>query len=323
MHEILKTAYELSARGEPFVVATVVWAGRPTSAKPGAKALIRSDGTVSGWVGGSCAQPVVVQEALHALRDGRPRLLRLGELIGERAREGVRAYAMSCQSGGSLEIYMEPVLPRAELLIVGQTPVAQALCRLAGVLDVTVTVVAPVAGLERFPDADGIVDPSSLSSVKVTAHTYVVVATQGEDDEEALGHSLAVDVPYIAFVGSRNKARGLMPSLQARGIPVERLARLRTPAGLDIGATTPEEIAVSILAEIIQVRRRAVPAPAQDPVPSKTTKDPVCAMTVDPATARWKAEHAGKSFWFCGQGCRDRFQTAPAQYVTVDPHAPE
>ncbi|MEK7364814.1 MAG: XdhC/CoxI family protein, partial [candidate division NC10 bacterium] len=211
---------------------------RPTSAKPGAKALIRKDGTVSGWVGGSCAEPVVVKEALKALGDGQPRFIALvGEGgTGPGRREGVLEYPMTCHSGGTLEIYVEPVLPKPELLLFGRGPVIETLAKLGQALEFTVVLVSSEASADRF------------AQLRITPRSFVVVASHGTFDEEALVHALRSEAAYVSLVASRKRAGAVVEALRARGTPAERLGRLKAPAGLDIDAVTPEEIAVSILA---------------------------------------------------------------------------
>jgi xanthine dehydrogenase accessory factor len=243
--ELIALAAELQRSGEAFALATVVRCEAPTSAKPGAKALIREDGRVQGWVGGACAEPVVAREALQAMRDGRPRLI---GLYGEGGRipgrtEGMLEYGMTCHSGGTLEIYVEPYLPKPHLVLIGHGPVVETLATLGRAADFTVvTLVADTlqAGLEEQ---------------RLTGRASVVVATHADSDEDVLDRVLRTDAGYVSLVASRRRAGVILESLERRGLPPERRSRLKAPAGLDIGAVTPEEIAVSILAEIIQHRR--------------------------------------------------------------------
>lgn len=307
--DLLALAHELARRGEPFATATVVRAVRPTSAKPGARALVRMDGTLRGWVGGSCAEPAVVREALRALRDGQPRLIALvGEGSPAQAREGMVEYAMSCHSGGTLEIYIEPVLAAPRVILIGQGPVIATLARLADAVALAVT----VAALE---DA-----ARELAGLHVGARTCVVVATHGAADEDALEHALRSDAGYVSLVASRRRAAAVIEVLRERGVPEERLGRLRAPAGLDIGAVTPQEIAASILAEIVQVLRTGAggpPAPAASSGHAEPTAvtDPVCGMSVEPATARFRSEVDGRVYHFCCAGCKRAFDDDPARYA--------
>src|SRR5262245_27289676 len=324
MTDWLVEAEALARRGEPFAVATVVRCERPTSAKPGAKALIRRDGTVSGWIGGSCAEPVAVKEALGALEDGVPRLLVLvgkgGAPLGRV--DGVRAYTMTCHSGGTLEIFVEPVLPKAALVLVGSGPVVETLAALAAAAQYAVTIVEPESpGPEPVP---GVRVVDELSSVVMTPRTAIVVATHGRFDEDALERALLSDADYVSLVASPTRAQVIRESLQARAIPDARLRRLKAPAGLDLGAVTPEEIAVSILAESVARRRRPDPAGSAAPPRRATSapaeaRDPVCGMTVTIATARYRSESPTGPVYFCCAGCQARFVREPSRYAVPRP----
>jgi xanthine dehydrogenase accessory factor len=312
----LAEAAALAERGEPFAVATVVRCERPTSAKPGAKALIRQDGSVAGWIGGSCAEPVAVKEALGALEDGEPRLLVLvgkGSTALGRA-DGVREYTMTCHSGGTLEIFVEPVLPKPALVLVGSGPVIETLAALALAARFAVTVVEPEA--PALGDARVVDD---LAAVPVTPRTAVVVATHGRFDEDALERALRSEADYVSLVASPTRAGVVREALRARAIPDERLGRLKAPAGLDLGAVTPEEIAVSILAEIVARRRqpgRPAVAPASPAAPLRA-RDPVCGMTVTIATARHRSDGPDGSVYFCCDGCKQRYDREPGRYASA------
>jgi xanthine dehydrogenase accessory factor len=313
LQDLLTLAADLRRRGEAFALATVVRCERPTSAKPGAKALIRPDGHVSGWVGGACAEPVVAREALAALRDGHPRLV---VLVGDGGRdpartEGIVHYPMTCHSGGTLEIYVEPFLPKALLVLVGHGPVIETLATLAQSAGYDVAtlpgegVAAALRGLTLGPDSS------------------VVVATHGELDEDALTQVLATPTGYISLVASRKRAASVMATLRRRGVPPEHLGRLKAPAGLDIGAVTPEEIAVSILAEIVHMRHSRktdhVVAAGFEPPATAEAKDPICGMTVEVATARHQSDWAGRSVYFCCLRCKELFDADPQRYATPQP----
>jgi xanthine dehydrogenase accessory factor len=312
---------------------------RPTSARPGARGVIHPDGSIEGWVGGSCAQPIVIREALRSLADGQPRLLRLSRTPPSDSRrgDGIIEYVMTCHSGGTLEIYVEPQLPSAALWVVGTTPIAQALASLGSAMGHRVAVVDPVADPAAFPGADRIVSEAGFDSLAGDRQPSIVVATQGSWDEEALVAALALDATYVGLVASPTRATAVRAWLRDEGVPAERVAALRAPAGLDLGAVTPEEIAVSILAELVQVRRGrapfvaapgpatlvgAAPAEAGGPVPARADPageivllDPVCGMTVERDSARHLAEHGGVVYAFCSVGCRSRFVRDPSAYV--------
>lgn len=321
--QFLKETAELIAQGEPFVTATVVRALPPTSGKPGDKAIIHADGRISGWIGGGCAQPVVIKEALKAQADGRPRLVRISP-SDSNPEEGIVDYTMTCHSGGALDIYLEPIKPKPQIMILGRSPVAQILARLGRTIGYGVSVVSSESPKEGIAGVESIVTADfKLPGGKITPQTFVVVSTQGEGDEEALEQALKSDAAYVAFVASKTKAAKVLEFLQGRGLGPEQARRLRAPAGLDIGATSPEEIAVSILAEIVQMQASAAKAAAQpkasavlNVINNDEAKDPICGMTVDKSKARYKAEFEGKTFYFCCAGCKQKFDQAPQRYVT-------
>src|SRR3954452_1279729 len=332
----------LEADGSRFAVATVVAVQRPTSAKPGGRGVVHPDGRIEGWVGGSCAQPVVVREALRALVDGQPRLLRLsktGPAEGRRA-DGVVELVMTCHSGGTLEIYVEPHVPAPDLWLVGTTPIVGALAALGAAAGWRVSGFDPEADPEGFPGADRVLAETALARFEPETAPYVIVATQGIWDEEALRSVFRRDVAYVGLVASPTRSQHVRAWLRdERNVADDGLAALRAPAGLDLGAETAEEIAVSILAELIQVRRGtasfvAAPGPATlagegmaaqellaPPVDDIVLVDPVCGMTVDRARARHLAEHEGVVYAFCRMGCRTAFIQEPGAYVP-GPFAP-
>jgi xanthine dehydrogenase accessory factor len=261
--DVLDIISSKKSAGEPFALATVVRTVAATAAKAGAKAVILPDGSISeGWIGGGCARAAVLKAARDALADGKSRLVSVqpeDALEGQGVKAGdetggVRFAKNMCPSQGTMDIFVEPVLPRSRVVICGSSPVAVAIADLAKRTGFAVTICAPAAEQGAFGDADRRIEGYALP-VDETAARYVVVSTQGRGDEAALLAALAVDVDYVAFVGSRRKAEALRGALAKRGIAAERLAKLKAPAGLDLGAITPEEIAISILAEIVVVRR--------------------------------------------------------------------
>jgi xanthine dehydrogenase accessory factor len=318
MLDYLHKACSLQNAGQPFALATVVRAERPTSAKAGAKAIITADGALTGWVGGSCAQPTVIREALKALEDGLPRFVRLTppEKMGRGVQDGVIEVALTCISGGTLEVYIEPHLPQSQLVVIGHLPIAEALTALGKGLGYRVTVMGLDATLERFPHADLVLDRLDFSQLQLPTLTltHIVVATHGNYDEEALEWALNTDAGYVALVASRKRAEAVLQYLRETGLPEDRLTRLKYPAGLDIGASAPEEIALSILAEIVQLRRQSpISHLSSSAVPAEAI-DPVCGMTVEIATARYVAAHAGETYYFCSAGCKRAFEKEPEKH---------
>lgn len=261
--DILDIIATRKSAGEPFALATVVRTVAATAAKAGAKAMILPDGTMSeGWIGGGCARAAVLKAARDCLADGKSRLVSVQpeealERQGYRSGEeqgGVRFAKNMCPSQGTMDIFVEPVLPRPNVVICGSSPIAVAIADLAKRTGFAVTVCAPAAEQLAFTEADRRIEGFALP-VDEAAARYVVISTQGRGDEAALLAALVVDADYVAFVGSRKKAAALKAALAERGVAAERLARLKAPAGLDLGAITPDEIAISILAEIVAVRR--------------------------------------------------------------------
>ena len=314
--QFLSKADELLAKDQPFAVAVVVRYQAPISGKPGNKAIIFPDGKMWGWIGGGCAQPVVIKEALKALADGQPRLIRISP--SSSPEEGIVDYAMTCHSGGTLDIFIEPVLPKPHILILGRSPVAASLTRLAKAVNYRVSLGAPGADRENFPDPDLLQTDLELNHLKITPETFIVVSTQGEYDEEALEKALDTSAAYVAFVASKTKAGKVLEYLRDRGVAAARLSQVRAPAGLDIRAASPEEIAVSILAEIIQVKATKPVTPklkAEFPALTQEVKDPICGMSVEASTAKYKSEFQGNVFYFCCAGCKDKFEKQPEKYV--------
>ena len=262
--EVMDMVARLKAAEETFVLATVVRTVSVTAAKAGAKAIIRPDGTiVAGWIGGGCAKGAVLKAAREALADGEPRMVsvrpenllaELGVKPGD-TKEGVRFASNLCPSKGTMDIFVEPVLPHPSLVILGASPVAMSLAAQARQLGYHVTLAAPAADLTTAPDADMLIDSFALGELH-PAKRFVVVSTQGRGDEAALRAAVATEAAYHAFVGSRRKMAALREKLIGEGVAATALDRVKAPAGLDLGAITPEEIAMSILAEITVERRR-------------------------------------------------------------------
>lgn len=287
--DVLVEAGRLAEAGEPFVLATVVKVERPASARCGDRALIRADGSVAGWVGGACSEPIVVREALRALAAGAPVLVRIGpsgSAPGD-ARPDVVPAESSCASEGTVEVLVEPVLPSPLLCVVGESPAARTLATLAGAVG--------------WRTADTVTAGADA----------VVVATMGRGDEEALATALAAGIGYVGLVASAKRAAAVLAALGERGLPDEALARVRSPAGLDLGPCTQAEIAVAVLAELVAWRHaRAVPDRA-----SAEAVDPVCGMAVAVEGAAATAVHEGVTYYFCCPGCRGRFQRDPDRYL--------
>ncbi|MEP4031939.1 XdhC/CoxI family protein [Roseibium polysiphoniae] len=261
LHDLMS---RLRRAGEPFSLATVVRTISVTAAKAGAKAVIRADGSIAGgWIGGGCARGAVLKASREALADGETRLISIQpeDLLKDRGvsageeKDGIRFASNMCPSQGTMDIFVEPVLPRPSLVILGASPVAIALADLGPRVGFDVTVCAPSEDQEAFAAANERIEGYALP-VEATAHRYLVVATQGRGDQAALKAAVSVGAEHVAFVGSHRKAESLRAKLLTEGIDPAALDRVKAPAGLDLGAITPEEIALSILAEILRIRRK-------------------------------------------------------------------
>jgi xanthine dehydrogenase accessory factor len=279
--EVLIEAGRLAAERQPYAFATVVRVERPASAREGNHALIRPDGSVVGWIGGACSGPTVVREALRSLDDGRPRLIAI---------EG------ECASEGLVEVFVEPQLPEPVLAVLGESPAADTLADLARRIGWQVS-------RELEPGAEA-----------------VVVATMGHADEEALGAALASGAGYVGLVASSRRAATVVGALRESGIDEEALARVHSPAGLDLGPARQEEISVAVLAELVAWRHARPPSPTHaegrsNTVLERPSLDPVCGMTV--AEARETASFDGVDYAFCSAGCRQRFEADPARFLAA------
>jgi len=315
--DLLEQAVALKAKGEAFVLATVVACRPPTSAKPGAKAIVKADGTCLGWVGGSCTHPLLIQEAIKALEDGQPRLLLLtpNPEQGSESLKGVLPVPMTCQSEGSLEIYLEPYLAKPQLFVIGLSPMAQSLAVLGKVMGFSVHACDAAANEASFPQADSILREVEAVRARLGRQSFVVVATMGHYDEEALAAVVESEARYVGLIASPRRGEAVLRYLKGKGVSDQALGRVKCPAGLDIGAVTPEEIALSIIAEIVQLLRREaeeVSGPLRAPQAAAT--DPVCGMTVS-TEARYTSSHNGTAFYFCCLGCKEKFDREPGRYL--------
>jgi xanthine dehydrogenase accessory factor len=318
---VLEEAGELTRRGEAFALATVVWRQGPSSGQQGSRAIITASGELRGWIGGACAEPVVLREAREVIAEGVPRLLLLGtpEQFASTAQlastaqsgagvpafpEGMTFVPISCQSEGALQVYIEPVLPEPHLVIVGRSPMAQ-----------TLTDLAMALGWRAV-----LIDGPDFSAADADERSMVVVATQGHGDEEAVEQAVTARPAYLGLVGSRRRGASVLGYLADRGVPADQLDQVRVPAGLDLGRTSHREIAVAVLAELVQLRASGALATGRPPGPNAAAApaeavDPVCGMTVAAASSSYPLEHQGVTYYFCRAGCRREFEQDPAAYL--------
>ena len=340
----------LTDRGEPYARVTIVRREPPVSANVGDRAVVTQDGELHGWIGGAaCAQTTAISEAKAAMDDGKPRFVGIAPDPDEIDRPGLEAFPMHCHSEGVLELFVEPVNPTPELLVVGDSPVARSLSRLAGELAVDVVLVDPDAGDDH--DADRVVtttDPDAVVEA-VGRSPLVVVASMGKYDARGVAAGVAADAAYVGLVASDTRSGEVIErAAELLETDPERVrAAVTNPAGVDIEAYTPTEIAVSILAEVVDARANAGSArrsaaeaqqsaegtesessgaesAAGEPAESDATEDgtgaadlatdPVCGMTADPETAP-AVDHDGETYYFCCAGCADSFREEPESYL--------
>lgn len=317
--ELLELASRLAARGESFALVTVVRRQSPSSARVGDTALVTASGEVHGWVGGGCTRSTLLREALRAMACNEPRLLSLSTEPADERRPGVTALQMTCKSGGTVDLYVEPVLPSPRVVVFGSTPTARTLVRIAHAMGYRADVVDPEAVGTDFPEATQV--SREISPDSGSQGAYALVATMDEHDLEAIEAAVRLKPAYLGLVASRKRFAQLVEALAERGIPRTVLDGIVAPAGLDIGARTPEEIALSVMAQIVERRRKAGATPAlekETPAaePSEAV-DPVCGMTVAIAGARHTAEVAGRRYYFCCAGCRAKFVADPSRYPSL------
>jgi xanthine dehydrogenase accessory factor len=302
---------ELRASEEPFVLATVVAYKSPQSAKPGSKAIIKADGEMIGWIGGGCVQPIVLREAKQALQTGKPKLLTISPDEPRDDWNGVKSYRMTCEGGGSLEIYLEPFLPKPQLLIVGRSPVAQTISHLGRLLDFKVIVADPEA--PNFPDADLLLTDLNTVRDHINQDSFVVVATMGNGDEEGLLSVVGTRPKYLGLVASVKKSEALFEYVRTTGATDEDIATFKCPAGIDLGGETLPEIALSVVAELIRVRRAGV----KEEVSTKNVAvDPICGMTVDTENAKYTSVANDETIYFCCLRCKETFDRPQITQIT-------
>ena len=344
---VLDKAANLKAARKPFALVTVVRAVSPTSAKPGAKAIVEADGVIQGWIGGGCAQPAVIKTAKKVLKEGQARLIRISPTKDGYVEEGITDFGMACHSGGTLDIFIDPVIARPVLLLIGASPAAQTLVGLAQRVGFSVTAAFPAADSEMFPEADNIIDSFDVANV---VPDFVIVATQGKRDEQGLEAAISTGASYTGFIASKTKADKLKTYLKESGSDAKRVDAIISPIGLEIEAVTPEEIALSVLAGLVKARRQSIEVESDKEETasccgSKTSEkksdskiesddsccggssesgknetaaiDPICGMSVEMKGAEFHSQHNGKDYYFCCGGCLHRFETEPEKYLSI------
>ncbi|HEX2741798.1 MAG TPA: XdhC family protein [Rubrobacter sp.] len=300
--ESLRRAGELAGGERPFALITVVRTEPATSARVGDRAIVFADGTLEGWVGGGCIGPTARREALSALEEGMPRLVRVTPDTAA-TQTGVRMARMTCASEGTADLYVEPFLPRPTLIVAGDSPVAA-----------TLSAIAPPLGF-RLLKMD---EELTAGDVPFPQDSWMVVATFGEFDEDAVEAGVRLGLPYVGLVASERRAGQVLSELRARGLEEGQLSAVRSPAGLPLGTSGQEGISLSIMAEVSSLRAKL--RPSFEPIRESLEQpgeavDPVCGMLVDVATARDVVEYGGTRYYFCGPGCKRAFEEEPEKYA--------
>ena len=316
--------------GETVALAQVVWRQAPTSGKPGDKAIVRKDGTLIGWVGGGCIRGIVVKECQNAIEEQECRLVKIAPDYSENTDpdSSVKTYKMTCHGGGSMEIFIEPVMPAPHIIVLGKSNIARALVRISRAANYKVSVIGNDADKEVFPDANELIPKLDFGSVKINPNTFIIVCTQGDNDEEAVKEALLSRSHYVGFVASKKKSNHMKSYLESSGIDSSEFEKLKSPAGIDINAKLPEEVAISILADIINdFRNRDVlqftgathgdKATLVTSLSDEYYLNPVCNLPISKAEAKHIVDYKGHKVYFCCDGCKVSFDKTPEHYIEI------
>lgn len=314
---------ELRNSTEAYATAMIVRRKIPSSGKPGDQAVITADGYIHGWIGGGCTRGIILREALLAIKDGKPRMVVISPDAQTKSTSSTKKYAMTCQSGGEVEVYVEPVLPKPQIVLFGTSHIAMAVAKIASAMEYRITAVMHNPDKNVFPTVDELANIKEWKGEDVQDNAYVIVCTQGEGDVEALLKAISLNRPYLAFVASRKKAASIYGDLRQQGVTNKQLKTIKTPAGLDINAKLAEEVAVSIIAQIIDDFRKVPTLEETQTVEEVvlTNEDfymnPVCNIPVQKSTAKHVLDYQGESVYFCCDGCKVSFEREPSKYMEV------
>ena len=343
---------EQLAKGTNFAVAQVIDRIAPTSGKVGDKALILETGELIGWIGGGCVRGIVIKEALEVIKTKRFRRIRISPEGGTRETPTFKEYVMSCQSRGTVEVLIEPVIPQPELIIVGKSNISRKLTAVAHAADIRVTVMSKGADRQMFPEAHNILEQVDFGGIKNFSNTYIIVTTQGEDDESSVLKAMQTSARFVGFVASKKKSEDIRAFLRSNGVSDERIGDLRSPVGLDINAKLASEVAISILADIVDhfrqgnlskssaftasssccssssdssdssssssspgIEEAREPTPAETKFAEEYYINPVCNVPVSKTSPKHVLEYKGEKVYFCCDGCKTSFEKNPAQYI--------
>ncbi len=324
--EFINKISELRKKNEAFAIATVVRREAPSSGKSGDKAVINKYGEIIGWVGGGCIKAIIIKEAEDALKTGQPRLVRIGQTSSTEKQEDVMEYKMTCQSEGEVDVFIDPVMPAPHLVVMGKSAIAKALVKIGKATGYRVTAVAPESKPDSFPGVDELITQMNLQQVEMSATTFIVVCTQGEQDETALELALQTSSAYIGFVASKQKKASVFEYLKQSGIDEQKIAAIKSPAGIDINAKKPDEVAISILAEIIQLQNKMsntagfthFDETSEAAGKTKYYINPVCGVPVDVNNPKHIIEYKGENVYFCCDGCKVKFEAEPEKYMSKE-----
>jgi len=322
LNEFLKKALSLNAGKEPYATATIVRRKIPSSGKPGDKAIITADGKIHGWIGGGCTRGIVLKESLLSIREGKPRYIQITPNAINNYSSYSKMYSMTCQSGGEVDIYIEPILPRPHIYIFGVSHIAMALSKISLAMNYTVSCVGESSDQSVFEGVQHFLSHTDFVNHEPSQNNYTIVCTQGEGDAQALYSALANNPRYISFVASRKKANSIFKEVRDKGITFDQLKTVRTPAGIDIKAKLPEEVAISILAEIIQDLRKEKNIDETFESLQINNDDyymnPVCNIPIQKSTAKHVIEYKNEKVYFCCDGCKTSFEKTPEMYIKTN-----
>ncbi len=324
LDDFLHDTETLKKKNEPFAIAMVVRREAPSSGKVGDKAVINKYGEIIGWIGGGCVKGIIVKEAENAMKTGIARLVKIGKNLSPSKQEGVMEYNMTCQSEGMVEVFIEPILPQLHLMVIGKSAIAKALVKMGKLAGYRVTGVAQDANLQTFEKVDELITQFNLSTVKTTNASFIVVVTQGEGDETALLEAVKKESAYLGFVASKKKFIAIKEYLQSSGVDQQKIDAIVSPAGIDINAKKPEEVAISIMAQIIEIKNsKAAPLTFEkfDAIKADGGKapvyyiNPVCGVPVDMNNPKHVVEYKNEKVYFCCDGCKVKFDAEPERYM--------
>lgn len=319
-NDLIDQISKYMGQGEELAVAHVIWREAPSSGKPGDKAIILKDGTIIGWIGGGCVKGIAVKEAREAIRENRSRLVRIDPDEGNSEDSSHKTYRMTCHSGGTMELFIEPITPNPQLIIVGKSNIARALSKLAIATNLRVHVLSNDVHKGMFPGVNNIHDRVDFSKINIDKNTFIVVSTQGEDDEESIRKALETSCNYVGFISSLRKSVKIKEYLEQTELSTNRINELKIPVGMDINAKLPEEIAISILAEIVQLFRdpnRKEDQESDTAINDDTYINPVCRVAVSKKDAKHVLEYGAHTVYFCCDGCKVSFDTEPQKYIEI------